>query len=57
VPNHSLIGLYADDGAIEDGDALAAGPFIGAFVERELDAIGEDARDLHAPTVAEARFW
>ena len=47
VPDDPRVGLDADDGAVEGGDRLAARPFIGAFVERQLDAVSNDARDLH----------
>ena len=47
VPDQSAVGLDADDGAVEDIDELAAGPAVAPFDERQLDAMGEDALDLH----------
>ena len=48
VADETGVGLDADDGAIEDGDGLAAGPFVGCFVEREFNAMGKDAGDFHS---------
>ena len=41
------VGLDADDGAVEDGNGFAAGPFVAAFVQGKFDAMGEDAGDFH----------
>jgi hypothetical protein len=43
VAGDSAIGLDGDDGAVEDGNGLAARPLVAAFVQREVDAPGEDA--------------
>ena len=47
VADEPGVGLDADDGAVEDGDGLAAGPLVGPLVQRQFDAIGEDAGDFH----------
>src|SRR5438309_729126 len=37
----------AHDGAVEHGHRFAAGPLVGSFVQRQLDAIRQDAIDFH----------
>src|SRR3954463_5097925 len=52
VAGQAGVGLDADDGAVEDGDGFAAGPFVAAFAEGKLDAVGEDAGDFHWGSLA-----
>src|SRR5437763_1320214 len=49
------IRLDADDGAVEDGDRLAAGPVVAPLAQRELDTVGEDAADSHGPGILPGR--
>src|SRR6185436_9001269 len=48
VANESSVRLNAHNRAVENGDRLAAGPFVSGLVERKFDAMGEDADDVHA---------
>ena len=47
VADDAGVGFDANDGAVEDIDGLSAGPFISGFVERQSDAVGEDAGNFH----------
>jgi len=47
VADEAGIGLHAHYGAVEDGDGLATAPFVGAFVQRKFNAVGEDAGNFH----------
>ena len=47
IAGDALIGLDRDHGRIEDRDGIAAGPAVGPFVQRQLDAIGADGGDFH----------
>lgn len=47
VTDDAGVGFDANDGAVEDINGLSAGPFISGFVERQSDAVGEEAGNFH----------
>ncbi len=47
VTDESGVRLDADNRAVKNGDGLPARPFVGRLVQREFDAMGEDAGDFH----------
>lgn len=47
VAGEAGVGLDADDGAVENGDGLAAASLVGDFVEWEFNAVGQEAGDFH----------
>jgi len=47
VTDDAGVGFDANDGAVEDINGLSAGPFISGFVERQSDAVSEEAGNFH----------
>ena len=47
VAGDAFVGLDFDDGGVEDGGRFSAGPFVGAFLEGEVDLVGVDGGDFH----------
>src|SRR4029077_18594041 len=54
VAGQSAVSLHAHNRAIKNGDRFSPAPLVGAFVQRQFNAICNDAGNLHGGKVVEA---
>ena len=47
VTDDARVGFHRNDGAVEHGDRLAAGPFVAALAQGEVHLVGRNFRNLH----------